>query len=133
MKLLHGFSYVTLADYYLAFQSFDFVRTWWRLFQKRVVRTKFDIYVFIIQTYIQSWGLIFHQQRYWPSRRYLMKWWQRNWYQCSPWGITNIRFYTESQFNNVLIMRDIAKYFKGNEVFNIRFLFQVKNYRKFQS
>jgi hypothetical protein len=35
----------------------------------------------------------------------------------------------ESKFNNVLIMRDIAKYFKGNEVFNIRFLFQVKNYR----
>jgi len=31
---------------YLAFPSFDFERTWWRLFQKRVVRTKFDIYVF---------------------------------------------------------------------------------------
>ena len=31
---------------YLAFQSFDFKRTWWKLFQKRVVRTKFDIYVF---------------------------------------------------------------------------------------
>ena len=31
---------------YLAFQSFDFERTWWRLFQKRVVRTKFDIYLF---------------------------------------------------------------------------------------
>jgi hypothetical protein len=32
---------------YLAFQSFDFERTWWRSFQKRFVRTKFDIYVFI--------------------------------------------------------------------------------------
>jgi hypothetical protein len=32
---------------YLAFQSFDVERTWWRLFQKRVVRTKFDIYLFI--------------------------------------------------------------------------------------
>jgi hypothetical protein len=32
---------------YLAFQSFDFARTGRRLFQKRVVRTKFDIYVFI--------------------------------------------------------------------------------------
>jgi hypothetical protein len=53
-KVLLPQAYVTLADYYLAFQSFDFVRTWWRLFQKRVVRTKFDIYVFIIQTYIQS-------------------------------------------------------------------------------
>jgi hypothetical protein len=28
---------------YLAFQSFDFERTWWRLLQKRVVRSKFDI------------------------------------------------------------------------------------------
>ena len=32
---------------YLAFQPFDFERSWWKLFQKRVVRTKFDIYVFI--------------------------------------------------------------------------------------
>ena len=31
--------------YYLAFQSFNHERTWWRLFQKRVVHTKFDIYV----------------------------------------------------------------------------------------
>jgi hypothetical protein len=52
-KVLLPQAYVTLADYYLAFQSFDFVRTWWRLFQKRVVHTKFDIYVFIIQTYLQ--------------------------------------------------------------------------------
>jgi hypothetical protein len=53
-KVLLPQAYVTLADYYLAFQSFDVVRTWWRLFQKSVMRTKFDIYVFIIQTYIQS-------------------------------------------------------------------------------
>ena len=53
-KVLFPEVYVTLAEYYLAFQSFDCVRTWWRLFQKRVVRTNFDIYVFIIQTYIQS-------------------------------------------------------------------------------
>ena len=31
---------------YLAFQSFVFEHTWWRLVQKRVVRTKFDIYFF---------------------------------------------------------------------------------------
>ena len=31
----------------MAFQPFDFECTWWRLVQKRVVRTKFDIYVFI--------------------------------------------------------------------------------------
>jgi hypothetical protein len=35
---------------YLAFQSFNFERTWWKLFQKDVVRTKFDIYVFITIT-----------------------------------------------------------------------------------
>ena len=35
----------------MAFQSFDFECTWWRLFQKRVVRTKFDIYVFITITW----------------------------------------------------------------------------------
>jgi hypothetical protein len=32
---------------FLAFQYFDFERTWWRLFQKRAVGTKFDIYVCI--------------------------------------------------------------------------------------
>ena len=49
-------AYVTLDDLgfispktlnYLAFQSFDFERTWWRLFQKRVERTRFDMYVFM--------------------------------------------------------------------------------------
>jgi hypothetical protein len=34
---------------YLAFQSVDYERIWWRLFQKRVVRTECDIYVFIKQ------------------------------------------------------------------------------------
>jgi len=35
----------------MAFQSFDFEHTWWRLLQKRVVRTKFDIdnYIHIIE------------------------------------------------------------------------------------
>jgi hypothetical protein len=36
------------------FQSFDFECTWWRLFQKRVVRPKFDIYVFIISLNLSS-------------------------------------------------------------------------------
>ena len=41
---------------YLAFQSFDFEGTWWRLFQKRVVRTKLDIYVFVtLMTLVTSW------------------------------------------------------------------------------
>jgi len=29
------------------FPYFDYERTWWRLFQDRVVRTKFDVNVFI--------------------------------------------------------------------------------------
>jgi hypothetical protein len=29
------------------YSRIDFKRTWWRLFQKRVVRTKFDIFGFI--------------------------------------------------------------------------------------
>jgi hypothetical protein len=46
--LLMPFSFIApKTSYYLAFQSFVIERTWWRLFQKRVVRTKFDIYVFI--------------------------------------------------------------------------------------
>jgi len=32
---------------YLSYQSFAFERTWWRLSQKRVMRIKVDIYVFI--------------------------------------------------------------------------------------
>ena len=39
---------------YLVFQSFDFERTLWRLFQKRVVSTKLDIHVFIL------WNLIYN-------------------------------------------------------------------------
>ena len=31
----------------MAFQSFHFELTSWKLFQKRIMRTKFDIYVFI--------------------------------------------------------------------------------------
>jgi len=37
---------------YSAFQSFDFERTWWRLFQKCVMHTRFDIYVFVAYRYI---------------------------------------------------------------------------------
>jgi hypothetical protein len=33
---------------HLAFQCFDFERTWWRLFQKRVVRTECEICDFIL-------------------------------------------------------------------------------------
>jgi hypothetical protein len=45
---------------YLAFQSFDFELTWWRIFQKRVVRTKFDIYVYIYKILTRIWMLMFN-------------------------------------------------------------------------
>ena len=38
----------TNMSYYLVLHFVDFERTWLRLFQKRVVRTKFDIFVVII-------------------------------------------------------------------------------------
>jgi hypothetical protein len=37
----------SLNKYELGFRFFLFGRTWWKLFQKHVMRTKFDIYVFI--------------------------------------------------------------------------------------
>jgi hypothetical protein len=37
----------SLLDH-LALQSFNYVRTWWRLFRKNVVYTKSDIYVLIV-------------------------------------------------------------------------------------
>jgi hypothetical protein len=44
---------------YFTFHSFDFERTWWRLFQKRVVRTKFYIYGFIPFKVNNIYGYIF--------------------------------------------------------------------------
>ena len=46
MCTLWFYSSQTLLNY-LAFQSFDFKCTWWRLFQTRLVCTKLDTYVFI--------------------------------------------------------------------------------------
>ena len=54
----------------LAFQYFDFECTWWKLFQKRVVRTKFDIYVFI-QSFNQS------SARMMPSLHIMIFCWKR--------------------------------------------------------
>ena len=41
----------------LTFQSFDFEGTWWRLFQKRVVWNKLEIYVFILMQKMEYWKL----------------------------------------------------------------------------
>ena len=43
--IFRSFCFIALINY-LAFQSFDFQCTWWWLFQKCAVCTKFDIYVF---------------------------------------------------------------------------------------
>ena len=46
-------------NYPLTLQPFDFERTWWRLFQKRVVCIKFDIYGFFYNTkYLHLWDLV---------------------------------------------------------------------------
>ena len=41
---------------YLALKSFDFERTWWRLFQKRLVSTKFEIHVCISTLVCDTWS-----------------------------------------------------------------------------
>ena len=41
----------------MAFQSFDFEGTWWRLFQQCVVWTKLEIYVFILMQKMKFWKL----------------------------------------------------------------------------
>jgi hypothetical protein len=38
-------------------QSFDFKRTGWKLFQKRILRTKLDIHVFIIIFQYESYPI----------------------------------------------------------------------------
>ena len=52
----HWFIYFQRLCNYFAVQSFHYeLRYWWRLFQKRVVRTKFDIYVLIIVSTCLGW------------------------------------------------------------------------------
>ena len=46
---------------YLAFQSFDLDRTWWRLFPKSVVHTKLDFYVFIRKHELSSTHELYFQ------------------------------------------------------------------------
>ena len=41
------------------FPIVDFERTWWRLLQKRVVGTEFDIYIFIVYSLVSiSWLIV---------------------------------------------------------------------------
>jgi hypothetical protein len=70
----------------LPFQSFDYERTWWRLFQKRAVRTKFDIYVFILSRYLfdsihLNWRNCYIKSNYIKS--YKNQW--QHWYIWGSW------------------------------------------------
>ena len=47
------------ANCSLAFRCYGAGLAWWGLFQKRVVRTKYDIYVFIICIFVFSFNLLF--------------------------------------------------------------------------
>jgi len=52
--LFRPFGFLAPKDLnYLALHSFDLECTWWRLFQRHVVHTKFDIYVFIYTLLLQ--------------------------------------------------------------------------------
>ena len=44
---------------FFAFKYFGIKRTWWRLFQKLIMRTKFDIYTFYLYTKDKRNGNIF--------------------------------------------------------------------------
>jgi hypothetical protein len=44
--------FIILKSNYLVFKYFGFKSTWGRLFQKPVVRTNFDIYVFLNYIYL---------------------------------------------------------------------------------
>jgi hypothetical protein len=55
---------------YLTFKHFDIERTWWRLFQKRVVRSKFDIYVLIANTKFTNCHNIWIFYRVWENIYY---------------------------------------------------------------
>ena len=62
---------------YLSLQPFDRERIWWRLFQKRVVCTKLDIYVFILsieqmknkqkRKNVSIWQVTSHLSNFWKS------------------------------------------------------------------
>jgi hypothetical protein len=52
MFLFRHFGFI--APKTLNYLTFDFERTWWRLFQKRAVRTLFDIYLFVLKQFIQT-------------------------------------------------------------------------------
>ena len=81
---------------YLAFQYINFQSTWWRLLQKRIVRTKYDIYVSMTTTgSITYWWTI--------SRR----WYHLNSSQCFGADMVYyIYFYWNVQFlNNVIILK----------------------------
>ena len=54
-RICYWFYISQICFNYLSFQPFDFEHTWWRLFQKRVVRIQFDIYVFIAKDDSISW------------------------------------------------------------------------------
>ena len=62
--LFRPFSFIAPKTKLFDFPIFRFWATLWRLFQKRVVRTKFDIYVFLIVDYgainpNNYWSIIF--------------------------------------------------------------------------
>ena len=81
----------------LAFQSLYFESTWWRLFQKHVVHTKFDIYVCITVWGRESTGSCWWRQK---ACSWLTKYTQ-SWTHCTQGKIVIV---TGKYFNAVFMM-----------------------------
>jgi len=69
----------------LAFQCFDFERSWWRLFQKRVVRNTFYIYVFIYVNIWQELSLYWSLTFYIKNKLFISDKLSSTSVQCSNW------------------------------------------------
>ena len=84
---------------YLVLQTFDFHLTWWRVSQKRVVRAKLDIHVFL---YINQWRFnnsspnIQHNDNFIEGKSKYTIWSSQRW--LSWFIIVTIRSFAHSRF-----------------------------------
>jgi hypothetical protein len=96
----------------LVFQYFDFKHTWWKLFQKRVVRTKFDICYIITNTRFLSINIA----QYLPKTFWISPW-LFSYIICSFVLIFTITFIQQCKYNIIgLINPCIHSINDANEV-----------------
>ena len=115
---------------YLVFQTFDFERTWWRLFQKRVVRTKYDIYVYIkfsstsICRYTSLVYWLFVVDRVGDRHR---KWRHRKWQEMTSPEVMNRKWKWDKisrafppYFPRFFLTRFLSRFFRNLSRFYVR-------------